>query len=173
MQEKSGQSGQAAKRKTGLLYNQAGLGLIEVLVAAVIFAFVLLSFGYMYAVGQGMIGSNGDRRMAVTFAVETTEEIKGRGFDWLATELATAQAGQANTYTLTDTNGDQEWVGTDTTGSNFFQRQVAIAYVNDDDFQQIVTSSDSIRITVTVSPGGAGRYSEFSPVSMVTALTRF
>ena len=148
--------------------NEKGLSLIEVIISAVIFAFVLLSFGYMFAIGQGLVGSEGDRRLALAYAQETTEVLAARGFNWLENDVLSLNQ---NPYSWS--GASPSWTGSDPTGSTFHQRTIAVDYVEDSDFDTVATSppTNSLRITVTVSPA-ADRPTEFRDVSLVTVVTR-
>jgi Tfp pilus assembly protein PilV len=82
----------------GFLNNEKGMSLIEVLIAGVIFAFVLLSFGYMFALGQGLTGSGGDRRFALAYSQESMEELEARGFTTIESDLTNNTLGYGWTY---------------------------------------------------------------------------
>ncbi len=146
------------------LKSEKGMSLIEVLIAGVIFAFVLISFGYMFAVAQGLLGGEGERRMALTLAQEGLE---------------TRQAAAATTAGFVTLEGLVAG-GTivenpvDATDYPNHQRQTTIVYVEDADYDDDTPAdppTNSLRITVTVFPAGS-RPVEFSAVTLVTVVTR-
>ncbi len=134
----------------GYLNSEKGMGLIEVLIAGVIFVFVLISFGYMFAVGQGLSGGGGDRRFALAYSQESMEELEALGFNAVEDDLTNDALGYGWTYD----GGSLEWSGTDAGVPASHQRQITVAYVDDSDYDTIVASSNLLRITVRVFPSG-------------------
>ena len=161
------------RHKTQLLAGEKGLTLIEVLIAGSIFAFVLLSFGYLFAIAQGLLGGESERRMAAALAneaieVQTATAATSSGFASLESAVGTISenpisSNQAPYYTPSDYPNHR--------------RDTTIAYVQDCssspcDYDTVVSGpTDTLRISVTVSPSGS-RPVEFAPVSLVTVVTR-
>ena len=156
------------------LRNEKGLSLIEVIIAAAIFAFTLISYGYMFAIGQGLANSGGERRVALSYAQETMERFKSMGFSEIQMDIANAAT---STYGWNYVVGvaEYEWQGVDATDSNIHSRNVDVAYVDNATLLTALPSnttdnpnipSEALQITVTVSPK-LNRDVEFANVVLI------
>lgn len=156
------------KKLFSVCVGDKGVGLIEVMIASVIFAFVMLSFSYMFALGRGIVGTGVDRRMALDFAQESMEFLKSRGFTWVEADVG---AGGTGPYTWSGSS--PSWTTTAATGSAKHQRTITVDYVSDTDYTVISTigQTNSIRVVTTVAPA-LNRQSEFQQVELATVMTR-
>ncbi len=127
------------------LFSQRGITLIEIIISGAILAIVVIAFALMFSWGRGSIDWEGERRIALTLAQEMTERIKSQDF-----------AG-VDSFDGLDESPPRDINGTPMNGEggtpdySNFRRQVNVEYVDDDDYDQVVASSNSKRITVTVS----------------------
>ncbi len=113
------------KKQAVFLRNEKGLSLIEVIIASVIFAFALVAYGYMFALGQGMTNAGGDGRLALTYAQESMERLEARGFAWVEADLVNWSGPVSNQWTQTDNP------------TNFHQRDIFASYVADNNYQSV------------------------------------
>ena len=127
--------------------NERGITLIEIVVSGVILAAVVIAFALMFSWGRGSIDWEGERRVALTLTQEMMERVKSQDFDGVSVfhGLNENPPRDINGNPMNGTGGTPDY-------SNF-RRQVAVEYVNDDNYTipPAVPPSNSKKITVRVS----------------------
>ena len=149
------------------LFSQRGITLIEIIISGAILAIVVIAFALMFSWGRGSIDWEGERRVALTLAQEMTERIKSSNFDGVSVfhGLNENPPRDINGNPMNGTGGTPDY-------SNF-RRQVAVEYVDDDNYDQVVVApgtSNSKRITVRVS--SATNPPHFYEVALQTVVTK-
>lgn len=118
--------------------SEAGFTLIEMLVASVIFAFVVAAFVATYTNARLLVVSEGARRQALILAQSRVEEIKLNAF-----------------VTLEGIVGNDEQMDISIADVDF-SRTVSAGYVDDVDYTTDVAGpSDALKLTITVSDNDA------------------
>ena len=142
------------------LRGERGVAIIEALVAGVVLAIAAIGLAVLFSWGQSFVVAQGDNRVALYLAQQRIESLRASGYG--AAEVLKSNCGgtsPAPDETLTAGMGN----------SQSFTRQTAVEYVNDDDFTDLKCGTDSIRITVTVTPNML----QGEPVTLQTVLTTF
>ncbi len=147
------------------LRGERGVAIIEALVAGVVLAIAAIGLAVLFSWGQSFVVAQGDNRVALYLAQQRIESLRASGY--AAAEVLKSNCGgtsPALDETLTAGMGN----------SQSFTRQTAVEYVNDDDFTTVYcgtddSGTDSIRITVTVTPNML----QGEPVTLQTVLTTF
>jgi len=122
---------------TTRLKGEKGFSLVEVCVAMVVFAIIMVFMAKMYGVGTTYTVKQGDRRKATFLAKEALEGIIGQGFSQVETN-----------YTIPST------VTNTLTGSGYttFNRTIWLDYVDDNDFTSTtIGNTNAIRVATIVS----------------------
>jgi prepilin-type N-terminal cleavage/methylation domain-containing protein len=119
--------------KFKILNSQSGFSLVEVIVAIVLLAIMMIIMGRIYATETLFVVKQGDRRQATFLAKEALEAASVLEFSTVASNMATTVENDVNGYTG-------------------FTRTTLYDYVLDDDFTQTsATATNSIRIMAIVS----------------------
>ena len=148
------------------LRGERGVAIIEALVAGVVLAVAAIGLAVLFSWGQSFVVAQGDNRVALYLAQQRIESLRASGYG--ATEVLKSNdcggTSPALDETLTAGMGN----------SQSFTRQTAVEYVKDDDFTKVecgpgISETDSIRITVTVTPNML----QGEPVTLQTVLTTF
>ena len=148
------------------LRGECGVAIVEALVAGVVLAIAAIGLAVLFSWGQSFVVAQGDNRVALYLAQQRIESLRASGYG--ATEVLKSNycggTSPALDETLTAGMGN----------SQSFTRQTAVEYVNDDDFTTVYcgtdgSGTDSIRITVTVTPNML----QGEPVTLQTVLTTF
>ena len=124
------------------LRGECGVAIIEVLTAAVILAIAVIGLAVMFSWGRSFVVAQGDDRVALYLTQQRIESLRASGYTVVealnsncggtpeADENLTAGAGNAQSFT----------------------RQTAVEHVNDTNLATPECGTDTIRITVTVTP---------------------
>ncbi len=124
------------------LRNQRGVFIVEVLVAGVVFAVAIMGLVHMFGWGQTFLVAQGDDRVALNLAQQQIESLRASGY--AAAEVLNSNCGgtPAVNETLTAGMGNLQ----------SFTRQTDVEYVNNADLSTPQCGTNTIRITVTVTP---------------------
>ena len=122
--------------------NQRGVFIIEVLVAGVVFAIAVIGLVLMFSWGQTFVVAQGNDRVALYLAQQKIESLRASGY--AAAEVLNSNCGGTPALDETLTAG--------MANSQSFTRQTDVEHVNDANLSNPECGTDSIRITVTVTP---------------------
>ncbi len=124
------------------LRDQRGVFIVEVLVAGVVFAIAVIGLVLMFGWGQTFVVAQGNDRVALYLAQQQIESLRASGY--AAAEALNSNCGgnPGLDETLTAGRGN----------SQSFTRQTDVEYVNNADLTTPQCGTNTIRITVTVTP---------------------
>ena len=132
-----------------LLGGEAGLSIVEVLVAAFIVGIAGVGVALMFGTGQAYIQAEGDNRVATFLAQQKIEQLRAQGYTGLAVTDATTTVPPATATETVDL----------TVASNIptqYSRTWSIVCVSRDDYSVreacATTSAKKISMTVQTSP---------------------
>ena len=118
------------------VFDERGLSLIEVLVAALIVGISAVGVALMFGTGQAYVWTEGDSRVALYLAQQKVEQFRSVGYASIG-----APASASETVDLTPTGA---------TVLQQYTRSWSVDCVSDTDYSSVVTCPGAKRITVTV-----------------------
>jgi len=139
--------------KNNLLEQQTGMTLIEILVAAVLLAGVILAFAYAFVSGRAFLGNSDVRRQAVVLAQARLEQLKSQFPVAEQFVLAPAEEDPVADYPS-------------------YRRITQAIYVLDDNFSvESPDPTNTLLVTVRVEPA-TGANVDFPPVELYCVVAR-
>ena len=141
------------------LRDQRGVFIVEVLVAGIILAIAAIGLAVLFSWGQAFVVAQGDNRVALYLAQQKIESLRASSYS--AAEDFNSNCG--------GTPEADENLTAGMGNSQSFIRQTAVEHVNDDDLTTLECGTNTIRITVTVTPN----MPQADPITLQTALTTF
>ena len=139
------------KQITGPIRGEGGFTLVEVIVAIVMFAVMVIYLGQIYANSTSYVVKQGDRRKATFLAQEKLEEIS-------AMDFSTVEA-------MSDTTEN------DAGGYGGFTRTTSFDYVDDNDFSSVLTGTVTNAVRVTVVVGSSQGEQGFQDLTLQNVIT--
>jgi Tfp pilus assembly protein PilV len=116
-------------RRIRILASQQGISLVEILVAAMIFAIVSLAVVEFFYLGRAYIREMGLRRTALALAQQKLEQLRAVAFE--ATDLAVGNHGPEGVSMADNLTGSRAW-------SVVWQDDVANGYSgSDQDYKEV------------------------------------
>ncbi len=147
------------KVRTSNLDGESGFTLVEVLVAIVMFAIVMIFMAKMYAVGTIFVAKQGDRRQATSLARETMEQYVALEFSTVESPLIADPTVPA---VLTPAIGGSEYAS--------FNCTVTLDYLDEFDFTSSTNvNSNVVGIEIIISSAsGAQGFQDVTLENVVT-----
>ncbi len=133
---------------TKLFKGETGVIMLEVLTAGVILAIAVIGLAVMFSWGQAFVVAQGDDRLALNLAQQRIESLRASGY-------AAAEALNSNCGGIPEAD---ETLTAGAGNAQSFTRQTAVENVNDANLSTPECSTNSIRITVTVTPNMVQSY---------------
>ncbi len=130
------------------LRGDTGVIMLEVLTASVIIAIAVIGLAVMFSWGQTFVVAQGDDRVSLYLAQQKLESLRASGYS--AAEALNSNCGGIPEADETLTAGAGN--------AQSFTRQTAVENVNDANLSTPECSTNSIRITVTVTPNMVQSY---------------
>ncbi len=130
------------------LRGDTGVIMLEVLTAGVILAIAVIGLAVMFSWGQAFVVAQGDDRVALYLAQQRIESLRASGYT--AVEALNSNCG--------GTPEADENLTAGAGNAQSFTRQTAVEHVNDANLSTPECGTDSIRITVTVTPSMVQSY---------------
>ena len=130
------------------LRGDTGVIMLEVLTAGVILAIAVIGLAVMFSWGQAFVVAQGDDRLALNLAQQRIESLRASGY-------AAAEALNSNCGGIPEAD---ETLTAGAGNAQSFTRQTAVENVNDANLSTPECSTNSIRITVTVTPNMVQSY---------------
>ena len=141
------------------LRGQCGVVFIEALVAGVVLAIAAIGLAVMFSWGQAFVVAQGDDRVALYLAQQKIESLRASSYS--AAEALNSNCGgtpEADENLIAGAGNSQS-----------FTRQSAVELVNDNDLTTPECGTNTIRVTVMVTPN----MPQANAVTLQTALTTF
>ncbi len=149
------------KIRTSTLDTESGFTLVEVIVAIVMFAIVMVFMAKMYAVGTIFVAKQGDRRQATSLARETLEQYAALEFSTVESPLLADPTVPA---VLTPAISGSEYAN--------FNQKVTLDYLDEFDFTSSTNvNSNVVGIEVIIS--SAGGTTGFQDVTLENVITNW
>jgi len=141
------------------LRGECGVAIIEALVAGIVLTVSALGLAVLFSWGQSFVVAQGDGRVALYLAQQKIESL--RASSYTAAEAFNSNCG--------GTPEADENLTAGMGNSQSFTRQTAVVHVNDANLTTPECGTDSIQITVTVTPNML----QGNPVTLQTVLVTF